>query len=188
MRTSRRRFLQVSLASAGVLALGGLGLSWQATVMRTPSQPLRALSPRGYSVLAAVADRVCPGGDGLPSASEIDVASLVDGLLATMHPGDVGELETALALLENAVAGLVFDGNPRPFSASPPAVQDAVLSAWRTSRLSVRRQVFGALRGLISSAYHAHPDTYAGVGYPGPPPGLLAQARPVHPDAFGAFP
>lgn len=188
MNTSRRRFLQVSLAGAGLLALGGVGLSWQPTVLRTPSQPLRALSPRAYSVLAAVAERVCPGGDGLPSATEIDVASLIDGLLATMHPGVAGELERVLGLMENAVAGLVFDGNPRPFTASSPAVQDAVLDAWRTSRLSLRRQAFGAVKGLVASAYHAHPATFAGVGYPGPPPGLLASRSSGLPVTPGAFP
>lgn len=174
---SRRRFLQVTLAGAGLLAVGGVGLSLQATVPVAPSQPLRALSERGYSILVAVADRICPGGGALPSARELDVAGQVDALLATLHPGVAAEVEQVLALLENAAFALVMDGNPRPFSASSPATQDRVIEGWRTSRLSVRRQAISALKGLVSSAYYADPRTHAGVGYPGPPPGLLAMAR-----------
>lgn len=165
--------IQGTLAGAGLLALGGVGLSWQPTVMRTPSAPLRVLSPRSYSVLAAAADRICPGGNGLPAAGDLDIAGQIDALLATMHPGVGTELGQVLGLLENAAAGLLFDGNPRPFSGSAPAVQDAVLEGWRTSRLSVRRQAYKALRGLVASAYYASLATWAGVGYPGPPPGLL---------------
>lgn len=169
MGMTRRKFLQVSAAGAAVLALGGAGLALQATVMRTPRAPLRSLSDRGYSVLASLADRVCPPGGAFPSASDVGVAEKVDALLATMHPGTVAEVEQALLLFENGLAHALFDGTWRTFTASPAEVQDAILASWQTSRLSLRRQVYKALRGLVAASYFGSPEVYAAVGYPGPP-------------------
>ncbi len=174
MTPSRRFFLGGTLAGAGLLALGGVGLSAQSSVMVAPDAPLRALTPRQFSVLVAVADRVCPGGGALPVAREVGVAGAIDRLLSTMHPGDAAELGQALDLIENAAIALVLDGRARPFTACDPAAQDAALRAWATSGITLRRKAFLALKGLIASAYHANPATYAGVGYPGPPPGLVA--------------
>ena len=56
MGTTRRTFLQVTVFGAAVLALGSVGLGLRGTVYRAPSQPLLALSPAGFSVLAAVAE------------------------------------------------------------------------------------------------------------------------------------
>ncbi len=186
MPPSRRSLLKLGLGGAALLAAGGLGLGlWPGPVRPTPSG-LAVLDPRSYSVLAAVADRICPGGEGLPAASDLDVAALVDSHLARLHPADAAELLQGLVLLENALAGLIFDGRPKPFTACSPEVQDAVLLAWQGSRVTVRRVVFQALRGLIAAAYWGHPDLYAAVGYPGPPdysgfglPPAAAEEAPV---------
>jgi hypothetical protein len=167
--TSRRRFLQVGLAGTALLAVGGVGLAWRAGTPRAPSRPLKALSPAGFTVLAAVAEAVCPAPPGWPSTQELGTAEAVDDLMATLHPDTVAEIEQALGLLESALAGALLDGRVTPFSALPLAARTALLESWRTSRLMLKRQVFKALRGLVASAYFAHPSTWAAVGYPGPP-------------------
>lgn len=170
MGLSRRAFVGLGLAGGAALALGGVGLGLQPTVTRPPQVPLRALSPRAFSVLAAVADRVCPGGGAAPSARQVQVAEKVDALLASSPPTFRADIEQALLLFENALPGLLLDGRVRPFTASSPDDQDAALRAWQTSSIGLRRQVYKGVRGLVVAAYFGSPETYAGAsGYAGPP-------------------
>ena len=169
MDPTRRTFLVVGAAGAAALALGGFGLALQGTVMREPSQMLLALSPREFSILAAIADRISPGGEGLPTASEAGVAEKLDELLYKLDPTVTVELSQLLRLIENALVGLAFDGRVRVFTALSPEEQDRVLEGWRTSRFPLRRAGFKALCGLCNAVYWATPSTYAHTGYPGPP-------------------
>ena len=122
-----------------------------------------------FSILVAVADRIAPAGGGFPSAEELQVAEKIDGLLARMDPAVGGEIKQVLLLLENALAGLVFDGRTKPFTRMMPEAQDDALRSWQNSRLDVRRTAYTALHGLCAAAYYASPEIYPLVGYPGPP-------------------
>lgn len=169
MTPTRRTVLRGGVLGGLLLAAAGAGLALQPGRLREPSKPLRALDARTFSVLAAVADRVCPGGRGLPSASELGVPERVDALLDALDPGNAADLSQALRLIENGLPGLLLDGRPRAFTACDPATQDRVLERWRTSRLTVRRTAWKALVALISSAYWSDARTFGFVGYPGPP-------------------
>lgn len=177
---SRRTLLQVGVGGTLVLALGGIGLALQPTAIVAPPGPLQALSPRQYAVLVALAETVLPPREGLPSTHEVGVAAKVDALLATLHPGVATELGQALLLLENALPGLLLDGRIRPFSQASLEERTRVLERWRTSRLTVRRQVFRGLSALVASAYWADPRTHAYIGYKGPPAWIL-QIRDAEP-------
>lgn len=167
MALSRRSFLGLSAAGTALLAVGGLGL-WP-TTLRAPQAPLQVLTPRAYSVLAAVADRLCPGGGAFPSASQLGVAEKLDALFAMSDPSMGAELNQALLLLDNALAGLLLDQHPATFTASGPEAQDRILAAWAGSGIALRRKVFKALRGLVAGTYYGDPRVYAAMGYPGPP-------------------
>lgn len=182
MALTRRTLLTAGGAGAALLAVGGVGLGLRPSVLRPAPSGLSVLDPTAYSVLAAVADRVAPGDDVLPPASELGVAAAVDALLATMDPLAAQELVQALHLLENALAGFLLDGRTTTFTAASPAEQDRVLEAWRTSGIAVRRKAFKALRGLCASAYFANPATYAACGYPGPPDYRGLRAADAIPD------
>ena len=117
-----------------LLSIGGIGLSAQSTRLREPTAPLQAFDPVGYSIMAAVADRIVPNGADYPSASDVGVAEKIDALLATMHPGVGEELQEALKLLENATVGLLLDGRTTPFTASSHDVQDDTLHSWQHSK------------------------------------------------------
>jgi len=86
-----------------------------------------------------------------------------------MHPADGAELLQALQVIENPVLGALLDLRFQPFSTASTASQKQTLQNWKTSRLPVRRTGYVALTGLIKSSYFSHPQTYAAVGYPGPP-------------------
>ena len=116
-----------------------------------------------------MADRVCPGGGGLPSAWDLEVPERIDTLLDRLHPGAAGEIAQALWLLENPVAGTALDGRMARFTQCDPVGQDAALQAWSRSTLAVRRTAYQALTGLIRASYWADPRTWPFAGYPGPP-------------------
>lgn len=170
---SRRRLLVLGASGGALLALGGVGLSWQPGVSHPPRRALTAFGPREFSTLWAVAERVCPGRDGWPPASRLDVAEKVDALVGGLHPGDRSDLNRLLQLLENGAAGLLLDGQPAPFTARSPEAQDATLDGWRHSALTLRRTGYKALTGLIAATYYAQPEVWPLVGYPGPPVHLL---------------
>ena len=174
METSRRRLLQVGAGGALVLALGGVGLALQSTAMRTPQGPLQVLDEREYSILAAIAEAILPPHPQLPSTDEVDVAGLIDALLATKHPGDATEFKQGLMLMENGLPGLLFDGRPRPLSTYPVAERTRQLDHWRKSAIPLRRKVFRAIYGLVGASYWGHPATHAFVGYKGPPDWIVA--------------
>lgn len=169
MGIDRRTVLKYGVGGAVVLAAGGVGLGLRGTVLRPPARPLQCLDGVEFSILAALADRICPPGDGFFSATELEVAEKVDRLLASVHPGVQGEIRQLLRLFENALAGFVFDRRFSTFTASPPELQDATLEAWRTSRLDVRRTGFKALQGLVAGAYYGSSEVHRSLGYAGPP-------------------
>ena len=121
MDPTRRTLLTVGAAGALALALGGVGLALQGTVPRVPAQALRALDARSFSILAAIVDRLCPGGDGLPTAAEALVAEKLDALLYSLDPAVTVELSQLLRLTENALVGFAFEGRIRSFTALSPA-------------------------------------------------------------------
>lgn len=167
-RISRRSALGLGAAGLAALALGAWGLSPGMTVPRAPRVPLRALSPQQFSVLAAVADVVSPGGPGVPSAWEVQVPEKLDALLALAEPALVQELGLGLLLLENRAGRLLSGRGGRSFTQSSPEERAATLLAWRTQGAGVQRAVAKALVALCSATCWASPELWPLCGYPGP--------------------
>lgn len=168
---SRRTLLRSGLASGALLALGGTGLALFPTARRTPpSDTLRVLTDDEHAILAAVARRTCaPPSAVSPGADAIDVALLADRLLERASEEQVADLKTVIHLFENGLVGALFFERVRPFTQLDDAAQDAVLTAWRDSRIGLRRAVFRALTGLTALLYYGDPRVWPSVGYPGPP-------------------
>jgi hypothetical protein len=176
---SRRALLKGSLGGAALLGLGGVGLSLQGSRLApAPSEALRVLTLAEYSVVAAVAARVCPAPrPDVPGADAIGVALLTDRLLERAGPEATADVKTVLALFENGLTGAMFFERVRPFTALDAEDQDRVLLAWRSSSVLLRRTVYRALSALTSSLYFGDPRVWPGLGYPGPPsPSGLRQA------------
>jgi hypothetical protein len=146
-------------------------LALRSTAMRTPTTPLKALTDRQYSILYAVAERLCPGDPaGLPSASELGVAEKVDLHLYRSHPGVAKEFGILLLLIENALVEMISEGVTTTFTNSTSAVQDQILDGWKGSGVTFQRTAYRALLGLCMATYWSDPRTHAWLGYPGPPP------------------
>lgn len=179
---TRRQLIGGSLGASGLLFLGGFGLALRPGANH-PVPALEALDERAFRTLEAFARRVCPHDPeaGFPSADAIGVAKLVDTHVATMHETDRAELNQALWLLENALAGLFIEGRTRAFSVASADAQDRALAAWRGSSIGVLRRTYLALQQLCISSYYGHPSVYAAIGYPGPPDYGQADAPAIQP-------
>ena len=174
---TRRRVLKYGLIGSAVLAVGGIGLGLQETKLSEQRPELKTLNHREYSILCAIVDRMFPQNPPFVSGTAAKVPEGVDDLMSRLPTLVVDEFKQALALIENALTGLIFSATPRPFSQCSPMVQDAILEEWRTSSLSFRRMVFRALNSVCAGASYAKAEQFAAIGYPGPPVGLNSEAN-----------
>jgi hypothetical protein len=163
----RRSFLKRGLFGGFLLATaGGLGLGlFPSLLERKPRRALKVLDEKRFAVLAAIAARTVQA----PGADPIEIAHAVDATIALGVPEAQSDFRQALLLFENALAGLLFDGRTKPFTRLSPEAQDAVLLAWRDSKLVVRRAAYHSLRKLTLAAHYANPTSWPTVGYQGPP-------------------
>jgi hypothetical protein len=182
-REGRRGFLKKGLLGAALLAVGGAG--WLATRKTRPAAalggPFQVLSPEEATVVLALADRLVPERAGFPRPREVGVPRKVDAIVGMTHPATQEEVRRLLRLFENALAGLLLDGQLRTFTGCAPAAQDARIRAWARSRLALRRTGYRALTRLVYAAYYASPETYGALGYPGPPIRRAVEAVPAAP-------
>lgn len=165
----RRRFLQLGLGGTVVLAVGGIGLGLRPTRLRPQTPELKVFNDKEFAILWAIAQRICPGGDGLPTIDDLQVCQKLDTLFSRMAPRDQKDIKLALNVFENAVAGLVLEGRITPFTQLEPEAQDQVLARWRGSRLETARVIYRSVRDLVAGTYWGDPKCFAAVGYPGPP-------------------
>lgn len=165
MSWTRRSLLFAAGSTTLLAAVAGLVAS-APTVHTVPGRPLQALTPTGFSILAAVADTLCPPPKPALSCRALFIAEDVDAFLASCDPSVAEEVGLALLLVENALPSLVLDGQPRgTFTASDPEVRSAVMAAFRDSRIPARRTVYKALLGLVSATYFGHPALQEHTGY-----------------------
>ncbi len=180
-RDGRRGFLKYGLAGAALLAVGGG--TFLATRRTRPSPgltgPFPVLTPEEATVLLELSERLLPPRPGFPAPLDVDLPRRIDGLLGLMPAEGQKEVRQLVGLFENALAGLVLDGQWRTFTASTHEQQDARIRAWQQSRYVVRRTGFRALKKIVYSCYYGAPETWKAIGYPGPPPtGGMVEREP----------
>lgn len=161
----RRTFLKRGVIGGGVLLLGGAGLlAFPSGELARPTRALAVLAPRAFGVLAAIAKRVVTA----EGADAVAIAHGVDDALRFANAQTQGDIGALLMLFESALAGAVFDARVMPFTRLSPEKQDAVLDAWRRSRVDVRRTGYSALKRLCLAAHYAEPENWSAFGYPPP--------------------
>jgi hypothetical protein len=162
----RRSFLKKGLLGGALLVFGGTGLALFPTRhLASPTRPLLALDDRGFQVLVAVARRIVPGS----GVDAVTIAHSVDDSLALLPIEAQTDLVKLLGLLENALPGLLLDGQLGPFTGLDGPEQDRALERWRDSRIALRRGGYQALRKLCLAAFYADPGSWSAIHYAGPP-------------------
>jgi hypothetical protein len=168
---SRRKLLKGGVVSLVLLGLAGAGIALQRTKLRAlPKDGLHVLTPEQYAVLCAIADRLCPRpAEGVPGATAIDVGLMADRLLEYAHDDIKQGIALALTMVESGLPGALFGERIAPFTTLSPEQQDAVLIAFRDSKVGLRRTIFRSFSSVVGSLYYGDPRTWPSVGYPGPP-------------------
>lgn len=157
--TTRREFLKTGLA-------GGLLLN-VAACSRPAENGGRAMVLR--AVIPVMLTGALPAGgearEELVTRTVAGVDRAIAGLsLATQK--EIGELFDLLAFpLTRMLAAGIW--SPWP-NATPEAIGN-FLESWRHSRFDLLKSGYAALHDLIFGAWYARPDTWAAIGYPGPP-------------------
>lgn len=166
---TRRGFLRAGLVGGVLLggaAIVGRSLSGYHLDAATAKR-LRALSPKEYLVMQAVARRVlAPDAADAPSPDSVDVAGAVDAYVAKLPAAVQRDVRALLQLVEHGSS--LFRGGATRFTHLSPEAQDAVLADWQRSSLTVRRRGFQALRTLAFLGYWRDDRTWPIIGYSGP--------------------
>lgn len=158
--TTRRQFLQTGLAGSLLLTMAGCGAP--------------ADRPSGRSqVIAALVPVILEG--SLPAADEARskaIAVTVGGVekaiagLALATQKEIGQLFDLLAF---APTRILVAGVWPAWDVALPGEIAAFLNSWRHSRFDLLRTGYAGLHDLVLGAWYAQPDSWAAIGYPGPP-------------------
>ena len=168
LRTTRRGFLAFAGTSAALAALGALR---PGSALAAAGGPGAAASPffgeSEREILARVVERMVATGDpAAPALGETRALETIDRLCGGLDPEVTRPLPTLLRLVE--WGPLLFDFTFTRFSRMTAEERDESLRAWMTSRFTLRRQAFYALRNLAFLGWWSQQETWALVGYAGP--------------------
>lgn len=161
---NRRDFLKFAGLGTAAVTVGAsfrLAYWWD----QLPSVDLAVLSREEAAIAASIADALFPGDVGsppMPNGVEVGVVEKFDAYLAGLDEPSSRGLRMLLHAVDDmavfADLGLTrFHKRPRP-------ERIAVLQAWETSGLMVRRSGFRALKYVLSNQYCNHPDVLAAAG------------------------
>jgi hypothetical protein len=165
---NRRRLLQLGAGAGMAFAAAAGTLAW----LRPSAGAHATLEPPTRTLFGALANVLLDGSLPTDEASRRSAIDLhlrrVQQTIAGLPPHARGELAQLLWLLDTRLGRLALMGVGTPWAALRPTELVAALTAMRSSTLSVRRQVYLALRELTMASYFAEPGTWRQLGYPGP--------------------
>jgi hypothetical protein len=179
VRTTRRRFLQIAVASLPAWGSASTSFAALATVRAAvppgpPASDDAFFDAREREILTLVIERmVAAGPRDTPDVAGSEAVAAIDRICGALDPEITRPLPLLLRLVE--WGPLVFDLRLSSFSAMTPAERDSSLRGWMTSRLSVRRLGFSALKNLAMLGWYSQPGSWKAIGYAGP---LLRETRP----------
>jgi hypothetical protein len=167
---NRRGFLERGIFGSALLALGS-GLNALGCGQRggfSPQGPLLSMDAHTFAVVASVAEAVL----GQPSLQPARVAHRVDELMS-QGPAELAQELGHLTGVLNSTVMALLSGRLRPFVRMSVEERQEVLRAWSQSAFTLKRAGAVALRRLSGAAHYQDPGSWSGLGYPGPPLGLL---------------
>ncbi|MBL8421299.1 MAG: hypothetical protein JNK92_11760 [Dechloromonas sp.] len=157
--TTRREFLKTGLA-------GGLLLKLAACTNPAKDGGRQAVLAAVVPVLLAGA---LPGNGELFREQFSRTVAGVDQAIAGLPLASQKEIAQLFELLSFAPTRILAAGLWSPWPEASPQAIGSFLESWRNSRFDLFKSGYAALHDLIFAAWYARPDTWAAIGYPGPP-------------------
>ena len=170
---SRRQFIKTGIAGGLLLAAAAVlhrpldRMGKQALVAGNPLDPslrtvVRAVAP---VMLQGVFPAAGPERGAALERITRGVALAVDALSAASQK-EVAEL---FALLAFAPTRIAVAGVAASWDQASVADIEGFLRRWQDSRLDLLKSGYQALHDLVFGAWYADPESWAAIGYPGPP-------------------
>ncbi len=169
---TRRQFIKAGLIGGAALTAAGLFYSRGLKEAPAPGAT-QALDANGRTIIAALVPAVLAG--ALPEAGEARrkaIAQTVEGVgiaIAGLSAAAQKELAELFTLLGFAPARVLLAGLWPSWEAASVEDVAGFLQGWRASRLGLLRSAYAALHDLVLGAWYGTPETWEGIGYPGPP-------------------
>jgi hypothetical protein len=160
----RRSFLRtgvlagVALGGAAVIGKHLSGYSLDPAIAKR----LRALSPKEFLVLQAVARRILASDGPAPTADEVEAPFHADAYLAELEAPLRDDVRALMHLFEHT------SSVRSRFTRMSAEEQDATLAAWESSGSALKRRGFQALKTLCLFGYWRDDRTWPLIGYSGP--------------------
>lgn len=164
---TRRRFVQVGLASAALLAL-----------VRSLDRPAAAaggwrVDEQTVGTMTALVPVILAG--ALPAQDEArarTVAVIVaefDRLVGSLAPAVQEEIGELFSVLHFPPARIALAGLWNAVEESSADELRAFLMRWRGSRFQLQRASYRALTQITQAAWYGLSESWPSIGYPGPP-------------------
>lgn len=163
-RPSRRAALQWGLAALGVAAAAGAAL-WP-RVPTPEGAPPGHLSGEARAALVAFAGALWPlEGTPLTPVSALPFVENLERVVGRLTPALRTDLLTAIRVFD--VGAVVVGAHGTRFLNLDAEAQAAYVARWASGN-ALQRQVFGALKQVVSIAYWSDARAWAPIGYDGP--------------------
>jgi hypothetical protein len=166
-RLSRRLFLRHTALTAGLLAVSRLRLAPAVAAPAAAPAGLRVLTPHQADVMMAIAERmVFTGADNMPAVRDTPAIATIDQALLQLDPAVQSQVGWVLTAFQWGPP--VFELKLHTFTGLTLEERDVYLEGWATSRSTVRRVAFRALKNLSMLGYYSQDATWEGIHYDGP--------------------
>lgn len=168
--TTRRQFLKAGLA--GGAALAGLG-AWYGVHRAGQDVGEAGFTQAETAMLTAIAAVVLRG--ALPqdnAARQAALARTIDGIgqaIAGLSAAAQKELGELFGLMDFPLTRGLLTGVWGSWESATPTQVEGFLRRWRYSRFELFQSAYAALHDLVLGAWYGQPESWAAVGYPGPP-------------------
>jgi hypothetical protein len=165
---SRRRFLKYGIAGGATLLFATVAANW--FLDRTGREPLtshgyRVLRQRDLLVLLALIPAVLPAA---PSSEKVLLD--IDTFLATQTHQTRQDFYKLLDAMSFTPTRILLFGVWGSWISLDQNDASRFMDQLRTSRLLMRRSIYNSLIQTVAMPWYADSDSWATIGYPGPPP------------------
>lgn len=169
---TRRQFIKAGIVGGAALAAAGVFYSRSLREAPAGAVPQGLTLPQ-RTIVAALVPAILAG--ALPASGEARrqaIARTVDGVgvaIAGLSAAAQKELGELFALLGFAPARVLLAGLWPSWEEATPAQIADFLQGWRYSRFALLRSAYVGLHDLVLGAWYGTPESWAAIGYPGPP-------------------
>lgn len=164
----RRGLLKLGLFGGAAIAAAAAGIALTTPRGWENGKLSRAAADMWTAVAATVLDALVPQEPQARAQALGRWLLRLEATISSLPPHAQDELAQLCTLLPTAPGRLALAGLGTDWSSASQADVAACLRQMQTSRLSVRQQLYHALRDLTNAAWFSEPAHWAAIGYPGP--------------------